>query len=95
MVSNVKCIRCGSTKVIKTGKRDDGVQRYKCKDCNKIFQNNYVNRASRIKIENAVYKDPLKWVDIKKISDILGVSQKAVISEFKYMSKNSQFTIKN
>lgn len=93
MTNNVKCIRCGSVNVIKTGKRQDGVQRYKCKDCDKIFQNDYVNRAFRIKIENATYQDPLKWVDVKKISEILGLNQKAVISEFKYLSKNSQFKV--
>lgn len=94
MVNNIKCIRCGGTRVIKTGKRQDGIQRYKCKDCNKIFQNDYVSRANIIKITNATYKDPLKWVDIEKISNILGVNEKAVINEFKYMSKHCGFKVK-
>lgn len=94
MPKDVRCIHCGSTSIIKTGKKADGVQRYKCKKCNKVFQGSYVNRANRLKIDNSVYQDPLKWVDIKKISDILGIGQKAVINEFKDMAKNSPFRLR-
>ena len=41
----VKCIDCGSTEVIKFGKRANGHQRYRCKSCKKTFQLEYTYKA--------------------------------------------------
>ena len=35
------CLHCGSVAIKKHGKTTGGVQRYKCKDCNKTFTENY------------------------------------------------------
>lgn len=33
----IRCARCGSLRVVKNGKRKDGVQRYLCRECGKSF----------------------------------------------------------
>lgn len=43
--AEVKCIDCGSTEVIKFGKRANGHQRYRCKSCKKTFQLEYTYKA--------------------------------------------------
>ena len=44
------CKSCGSTTIVKNG-RQDGVQRYKCKDCNSVFRGKDAMYSSDFKLE--------------------------------------------
>lgn len=58
---NLKCIRCGSSHVVRDGKLLDGTQRYKCVDCN-------LNFSKKTKLTEGNREEVLKLIFLKGAS---------------------------
>lgn len=64
-MNSKKCIKCSSLNVIKKGFNKDKVQRWKCKDCKKIFQ---ANRKAPPKTEELFYSFAFHKQTLKELS---------------------------
>jgi len=85
-IYNMKCKYCRSTNCIKRGKRKE-IQRYHCKDCNRGFQDSYLNRAYLDDINFLLIKLLQEGSGIRSISRILGISKRTVLSRMLKVSK--------
>lgn len=74
----VKCIHCTSEKVVKNGKRASGVQRLKCNDCGKSFQEDYTSNGAKPEIKMLIIKMSLNGSGIRDISRVLGISTNTI-----------------
>lgn len=82
----VKCPKCGSTKVIKHGKTETGYQRYYCQntDCSmKSFQLEHSYRGCNYEIETHIIKMTANASGIRDISRVLKVSTYKVMNTLK------------
>ena len=52
----IKCIHCGGEHVTKAGRQASKIQRFKCKECNKIFQESYTNSGTKPEIKLLITK---------------------------------------
>jgi transposase-like protein len=79
--NGVACLHCGSTSVIKHGKKND-IQRFRCKDCGKTFNDLTLTPManSHVKLE--------KWVEYAKCM-ILGLSIRKSATKCKVSVKTS------
>ena len=59
VVLKIKCIHYGSEEIVKMGYQKNGTPRCKCKNCEKTFQREYVNKGS--KSETNDNKDGSEW----------------------------------
>ena len=89
-MTKIKCIHCESEKVVKNGKRKNGVQCLKCKTCGKSFQGSYKNKGSKPETKKMVVKMSVNGSGIRNISRVLGISQNTVIVVLKKQEKSLQ-----
>lgn len=78
-LQNHKCPKCNGNHIIKHGKRND-IQRYKCKDCSKVFseRTNSALYNTKIPVEKWLMYIPLMFnkISIRECSKILNISVK-------------------
>lgn len=78
----MECKIC-SQKTVKNGFQKSGVQRYKCRCCNKQFQESYVYNAKKPKTNNHIVKLTQEGMGIKSIARYLAISPTTVIEKIK------------
>jgi transposase-like protein len=82
----VTCPNCGSEKVVRRGKSEDGKQRYLCRNENcktKSFMTDYSYNGRKSEVRKKIVEMSLSGNGIRKISRALGVSANTVMSELK------------
>jgi transposase-like protein len=80
------CKLCGSSVLIKNGK-ELGVQRYKCKDCNKTFKMGDARLKYSLEKRIKVLKMYLEGMGIRSIERLEKVSGALVVYWIRYFSK--------
>ena len=82
--AEIKCIHCGSNKVVKAGKQKyNGAPRCRCRSCSKYFQLEYVSSGASPVTKTLIKKMLLNGSSIRYISRELGVHRNTVSSVFK------------
>ena len=76
----VKCVECGSTEVIKFGKRPNGHQRYRCKSCKKTFQLEYTYKACEPGTKDKIVEMAMNASGTRDTARTLKVSRGTVTS---------------
>ncbi len=76
----MRCVYCGSEKIVKNGKSNQGKQRYLCKKCGRIFVENP---------ERKHYPDNLKKIAIRLYTDGVEISVIARSLEVPYETVRS------
>jgi len=79
----VKCPYCGSKEIVKYGHNEKGAQRYKCKNCEKIFNDltNTIFERHKLPINEMMYIIMnMPYKSTKKISEELGRDRKSVLN---------------
>ena len=82
-VVNIKCIHCKSENVVKNGRRPNGIQCFKCKNCSKCFQDYYTNNAAKPETKQMIIKMSVNGSGIRDISRVLEISTNTVMSVLK------------
>ena len=82
-VVNIKCIHCKSENVVKNGRRPNGIQCLKCKNCSKCFQDYYTNNAAKPETKQMIIKMSVNGSGIRDISRVLEISTNTVMSVLK------------
>ncbi|MCL2023938.1 MAG: hypothetical protein FWG82_06185 [Oscillospiraceae bacterium] len=59
----VKCIYCVGEHVTKAGRQASKIQRFKCKECKKAFQESYTNSGAKLQIKLLIFKMSLNYLD--------------------------------
>ena len=75
-----KCKKCKSPKIIKNGKQD-GIQRYKCKDCNSVFRGKEGKYSKEFKMD--AIEMYLNSIGIREIARIKKVHNSVISSWIK------------
>ena len=75
----IKCLHCQSNKVVKNGKKTNGQQNYRCKDCRKQFQQEYFYNACDPATGRLIERMLLRGSGISDICAVLLVSAGAVL----------------
>ena len=78
----VKCVYCGSTEVIKFGKRA-GHQRYCCKHCKKAFQLDYTYKACEPGVKDKIVNMAMNGAGTRDTARTLGISKDTVTATLK------------
>ena len=73
------CPHCFSTKVVKNGFKKNKVQNYKCTDCNKQFQHEYLYWGASISVKRQIIKLLVHGNGVADIASFLGISKGCVI----------------
>ncbi len=76
----MRCVYCGSEKIVRNGKSNQGKQRYLCKECRRIFVENP---------ERKHYPDKLKKIAIRLYTDGVEIAVIARSLEFPYETVRS------
>ena len=79
----IKCIHCKSEKIVKFGTNPKDKQRLKCKNCNKIFQEEYVSNGAKPETKMMIIKMSVNGSGIRDISRVLEISQNTVFAILK------------
>lgn len=75
----VSCPHCASSKVIKNDKKSNGKQNFKCKNCGKQFQYEYVYKGCDVGVRHLIISMLLRNCGIRDIAVILKVSTQLVL----------------
>ena len=73
------CPHCLSVKVVKNGRKNSGVQNYRCQTCGKQFQDDYLYWRAKKENKKLVYRMLIRGSGIRDIADILQISQGCVL----------------
>jgi transposase-like protein len=84
-VVEVRCIECGSIKVVKYGKTGTGEQRYVCRtaDCRKTFQLTHRYKACEQGVKKRIVDMALNGSGIRDTARVLSVAVGTVITTIK------------
>ena len=86
----VKCIDCGSTEVIKFGKRASGHQRYRCESCNKTFQLEYTYKACESGTKDRIVEMAMNTSGTRDTARTLKISRGTVSSTLRKLKNYVQ-----
>ena len=86
----VKCINCGSEKVIKFGKRPNGHQRYRCKSCQKTFQLDYTYKACEPGMKDKIVDMAMNAAGTRDRARTLKISRGTVTSVLRKLKASVQ-----
>ena len=79
----VECIRCGSVKVVRSGKQN-GRQFYLCKNCGKAFMETATSAIAHSHSSKTVWKqvirDTVDGISIDKTAEALGLAHSTVFN---------------
>lgn len=92
---SLECIHCKSTDVIKAGKNKSssnpkGTQRYKCKNCMRIFQKDYRYLASLPSVKEKVIEMAINGSGTRDTARVLGIGKDTVTKTLKKRKMMSQ-----
>ena len=82
----IKCVHCQSKAVVKFGKKPSGVQRLKCKECGKSFQQEYTSNGAKPEVKMMIIKMSLNGSGIRDISRVLDISTNTVLVVLKKLN---------
>lgn len=85
--TEIKCIHCQSTNIVKYGKQANGTPRCKCKDCGKTFQVEYVNKGVLPETKKMIVKMALNGSGVRDTSRVLEISKDTVTKVLKKQKK--------
>jgi len=83
----IKCRHCGNSDIQKNGKRSTGTQRWRCKNCHKDFQLDYIYNACKPGVKEQIIEQTLNSSGVRDISRNLKITKNTVISELKKKSQ--------
>ena len=75
----INCRHCQSSKVVKNGKKKNGVQNLLCRSCQKQFQPMYRNKGADPQIKELVVRLLERNSSIRDIAELLGISRKCIL----------------
>ena len=81
--TEIRCIHCGSKKIVKYGKQANGTPRCKCKACGKTFQAEYISKGALPETKKMIIKMSLNGSGVRDISRVLGVDKNTVVDVLK------------
>ena len=81
--TQVICNKCGSTKNRKHGFAPNGIQRYWCRDCERVFQLEYVNHGSEPDIHERIIQLKMEGMGFRAIARTLKLSLPTVSKHLK------------
>ncbi|SFF52803.1 Transposase [Thermoflexibacter ruber] len=79
VIQKLNCPDCHSATVVKNGKKSNGQQNYKCKSCDKQFQDEYFYNACNPEIKELMKPMLLRGSGVRDICNVLLVSINAVL----------------
>ena len=94
----IRCIYCGSEKVVYNGKNRTGRQRMMCcnEECkHKTFQLEYKNNGSRPEIKSKIVEMAVNGSGVRDTGRILGISVSTVIRVLKKLKMTSNKLMKS
>lgn len=74
----MKCVKCGSQKIVRNGKSKSGKQRCHCKFCGQHFQSDYTNKAYAFTTNDQIIALSKEGVGTRSIARILSISPTTV-----------------
>jgi len=82
----VGCIHCAGENVVKFGKQPNGIQRLRCKDCKKTFQDDYISHGAKPDVKLMIVKMSLNGSGIRDTARVLDVSTNTVLTVLKKLN---------
>ena len=79
IIVKLDCPHCFSAKVVKNGIKKNKAQNYKCTDCKKQFQSEYLYWGADISTKRKIIKMLVHGSGITDIANVLGVSKGCVL----------------
>ncbi|RFS13987.1 IS1 family transposase [Emticicia sp. C21] len=79
IIIKLDCPHCFSAKVVKNGLKKNKVQNYKCSDCKKQFQYEYLYWGANIRVKRQIIRMLVHGSGITDIANVLGISKGCVI----------------
>lgn len=80
------CPHCYGTKVIKNGRKKNGMQTYQCKSCGKQFQGAYLYWGAERRVKQLALRMLTRGSGIRDIAYVLNISQTCVLGILKSQS---------
>ena len=77
--ASLDCPHCLSAKVVKNGRKKNGVQTYRCLSCDKQFQEEYLYWGAEKKNKNLAIRMLIRGSGIRDIAYVLGISTGCVL----------------
>ena len=90
---DVECIKCGSTKTRKHGFAPNGIQRYWCRGCQRVFQLDFVNQGSQPDIHERIVKLTMEGMGFRAIARTLQLSLPTVSKHLKKIKAENRAPI--
>ena len=87
----ILCSHCGSNDLQKNGKSITGLQRWRCKGCDKYFQREYRYNAYIPGIKEKVKDMTLNGSGVRDIGRVLNINKNTVIAVLKKNTKHQPF----
>ena len=84
----IQCRYCETTDLQKTGKCQNGAQRYFCKSCKKYFRLTYRYNAHKEGVKEKIIEMTLNNSGVRDIGRVLKISKDTVCSVLKKNFKN-------
>ena len=82
----LNCIHCESVNVVKYGKKPNGIQRLQCKECKKVFQEDYMSQGAKPDVKLMIVKMSLNGSGIRDIARVLNISTNTVLTVLKKLN---------
>ncbi len=78
----IKCPKCGSTNIVRNGKKPNGKQLYKCRDCNRQFiaDHEKVYKGTLSTVTNQIRLMLVRGSGVRDIAAVLRVSVYKVLA---------------
>ncbi len=75
----INCPHCQSDKVVKNGKKKNGIQNLLCRVCQKQFQPVYHNKGADPVVKQLILRHLERNSGIRDIEELLGISRKCIL----------------
>ena len=79
----IHCPYCNSIRLRKHGKNPNGSQRFRCVDCSKCFQSQYVHKGRKVEINKQIEELTLNGNGVRATARILNIYRDTITSVLK------------